>query len=90
MLRVGYIGLGLMGKPMARNIMKAGFPLVVHNRSQAAIVMDTARAYAMPLPATATHTQLYRAMLELGLGELDNSAVLAVYEALTKTHLQEQ
>ncbi len=36
-LRVGYIGLGLMGKPMARNIFKAGFPLVVHNRSRAAV-----------------------------------------------------
>lgn len=33
-LRLGYIGLGLMGKPMAQNLLKAGFPLVVHNRSQ--------------------------------------------------------
>lgn len=32
MLKVGYIGLGLMGKSIARNILKAGFPLVVHNR----------------------------------------------------------
>lgn len=37
MLRVGYIGLGLMGKSIARNILKAGFPLTVHNRSQAAV-----------------------------------------------------
>lgn len=37
MLKVGYIGLGLMGKSMARNILKAGFPLVVHNRSRAAV-----------------------------------------------------
>ena len=36
-LVVGYIGLGLMGKSMARNILKAGFPLVVHNRSQSAV-----------------------------------------------------
>lgn len=36
-LKIGYIGLGLMGKSMARNILKAGFPLVVHNRSQAAV-----------------------------------------------------
>jgi 3-hydroxyisobutyrate dehydrogenase-like beta-hydroxyacid dehydrogenase len=36
-LKVGYIGLGLMGKSIARNIMKAGFPLVVHNRSQASV-----------------------------------------------------
>jgi 2-hydroxy-3-oxopropionate reductase len=37
MLKVGYIGLGLMGKSMARNIMRSGFPLTVHNRSQAAV-----------------------------------------------------
>ncbi len=36
-LKIGYIGLGLMGKSMARNILKAGFPLVVHNRSHAAV-----------------------------------------------------
>lgn len=37
MLKVGYIGLGLMGKSIARNILKAGFPLVVHNRSRSAV-----------------------------------------------------
>ena len=37
MLKVGYIGLGLMGKSIARNILRAGFPLVVHNRSRAAV-----------------------------------------------------
>ena len=37
MLKIGYIGLGLMGKSIARNILKAGFPLVVHNRSRAAV-----------------------------------------------------
>jgi 2-hydroxy-3-oxopropionate reductase len=36
-MRIGYIGLGLMGKSMAHNILKAGFPLVVHNRSQASV-----------------------------------------------------
>lgn len=37
MLKVGYIGLGLMGKSIARNILKAGFPLVVHNRSRTSV-----------------------------------------------------
>jgi len=37
MLNVGYIGLGLMGKSIARNILRAGFPLIVHNRSRAAV-----------------------------------------------------
>jgi 2-hydroxy-3-oxopropionate reductase len=36
-LKVGYIGLGLMGKPMAQNILNAGFPLTVYNRSRAAL-----------------------------------------------------
>jgi len=36
-LTVGYIGLGLMGKAIARNIHRAGFPLVVYNRSRAAV-----------------------------------------------------
>ena len=31
---VGFIGLGRMGLPMARNLLQAGFPLVVHNRSR--------------------------------------------------------
>ena len=30
---VGFIGLGIMGKPMAKNLMEAGYDLVVHNRS---------------------------------------------------------
>lgn len=32
-MKVGFIGLGLMGKPMALNIHKNGFPLSVYNRS---------------------------------------------------------
>jgi len=31
---VGFVGLGVMGKSMARNLLAAGFPLTVHNRSQ--------------------------------------------------------
>jgi 2-hydroxy-3-oxopropionate reductase len=34
---IGFIGLGIMGKPMARNLMKAGYSLVMHNRSRAAV-----------------------------------------------------
>ncbi len=52
MLRVGYVGLGLMGKSIARNIMKAGFPTVVHNRSRAAVselVAEGAKAAASPV-----------------------------------------
>ena len=34
---IGFIGLGIMGKPMARHLLKASYPLVIHNRSRAAV-----------------------------------------------------
>lgn len=33
-MKVGLIGLGIMGKPMAKNLLKAGYELWVHNRSR--------------------------------------------------------
>jgi 2-hydroxy-3-oxopropionate reductase len=50
-MKIGYIGLGLMGKSIARNIMKGGFEVVVHNRSRAAVdemVAEGAIAAASP------------------------------------------
>lgn len=34
---IGFIGLGIMGKPMARNLLKAGFPLTVYSRRHSSI-----------------------------------------------------
>lgn len=34
MKRIGFIGLGVMGKPMAKNLSKAGYPLTVWNRTR--------------------------------------------------------
>jgi 2-hydroxy-3-oxopropionate reductase len=56
MQKIGYIGLGLMGKSMARNLLKAGFPLVVHNRSRAAVdelVKEGAEAASSPAEVAA-------------------------------------
>lgn len=33
-MRIGFIGLGIMGKPMSKNLIKAGHELIVHNRSK--------------------------------------------------------
>jgi 2-hydroxy-3-oxopropionate reductase len=52
------------------------------------IVMDTAREYGVSLPATSIHTQLFNAMLEMGMRNLDNSAVLGVIEKLAGTELE--
>jgi 2-hydroxy-3-oxopropionate reductase len=51
------------------------------------IVLDTAREYGVPLPTTAIHSQLYHAMLEMDMANLDNSAVIGVLEILAGTHL---
>lgn len=53
------------------------------------IVLETAREYGVPLPSTAEHAQLFNAMLQMGLGELDNSAVIGVLEALAGIKLEE-
>lgn len=36
-MKVGFIGLGIMGKPMSKNLLKAGHELVVYNRSKASV-----------------------------------------------------
>lgn len=38
MTKVGLIGLGLMGKPMAKNLLKAGFDLTVMSRSEGPVI----------------------------------------------------
>lgn len=53
---IGFIGLGIMGKPMAKNLLKAGFPLVVHNRSRGpvdALVSEGANAADTPAETAA-------------------------------------
>ena len=45
---IGFIGLGLMGRPMATNLLKAGYPLIVHSRSpqpvEALVALGATRA----------------------------------------------
>ena len=51
MANIGYIGLGIMGAAIARNLIKAGHELVVHNRSQqivGALVLEGAKAATSP------------------------------------------
>ena len=53
---VGFIGLGLMGKPMAQNLLRAGFPLTVWNRTKSKaddLVRGGAKLAASPREAAA-------------------------------------
>jgi 2-hydroxy-3-oxopropionate reductase len=50
--RIGFIGLGVMGRPMALNLLKAGFSLVVHSRTRASVeTLVAAGAAAASSPA---------------------------------------
>lgn len=51
------------------------------------IVMETARQYGIPLPSTAINSQLFNAMIEMGMKDLDNSAVIGIIEQLAGTSL---
>ena len=59
-MRIGYIGLGTMGAPMAMNILKAGFPLTVFNRTPSkANSLLTAGAQLAETPAdVASRTEI--------------------------------
>ena len=65
-----------------------GFKAHMHAKDLA-IILDTARLYGIPLPSVALDYQLYQAMLEMGLANLDTSAILAVLESLAGVRLQE-
>ncbi|MGE0444874.1 MAG: NAD(P)-dependent oxidoreductase [Vicinamibacterales bacterium] len=58
---VGFIGLGLMGRPMATNLLNAGYPLVVHSRSRGpvdALAALGARTAATPGEVAAAATRI--------------------------------
>ncbi|MCY7350238.1 MAG: 2-hydroxy-3-oxopropionate reductase [Cytophagaceae bacterium] len=48
MEKIGFIGLGIMGKPMAHNLLKAGYPVAVLSQSKAASELTAAGAQDFP------------------------------------------
>jgi 2-hydroxy-3-oxopropionate reductase len=68
MSRIGFIGLGIMGKPMSRNLLKAGHELVVYDivpELVAEVVADGAKAGASPAD-TASRSEIVVTMLPDG------------------------
>ena len=49
---IGFVGLGIMGKPMSRNLLKAGYSLVVYDLSPASVA-DAVQAGASPAASAA-------------------------------------
>lgn len=64
MEKIGFIGLGIMGKPMAHNLIKAGYPLAVLKQSKAAKELATAGAQLFDsYAAIARHSDVLITML---------------------------
>jgi 2-hydroxy-3-oxopropionate reductase len=72
MTRVGFIGLGVMGAPMARNLVAAGFDVVTYNRSPKSV--EGARAASSAREAASA--EIVVTMLP------DSAAVLAVADEI--------
>ena len=53
------------------------------------IVLETAKEYGAPIPSATLDASLYQKMLEMGLGELDNSAIIALFEDQARISLSE-
>ena len=66
-MKIGWIGLGIMGKPMAKNLLKAGYELWVNNRSQGPMEeLAACGAHAAPRKELAENAEVIITMLPNG------------------------
>lgn len=88
---IGFIGLGIMGKPMARNLAKAGFDVIVYNRSQDdidALVSEGPQFTAATSPReVAEKTRIVITMLPDSQNVRDVVFGSGFLEAMTDEHL---
>jgi 2-hydroxy-3-oxopropionate reductase len=83
----GYAGSRLLevhGERMIEHDFDPGFFVRLHNKDLH-IVIDMARSLSAAAPVTALAAQHFNALVADGDGELDNSAMLKVYERLART-----
>jgi 3-hydroxyisobutyrate dehydrogenase-like beta-hydroxyacid dehydrogenase len=81
-IKVGFIGLGIMGQPMAQNVVKGDFQLTVFNRSsEKATPLADAGATVAPTPKAVAETSDVIILMLAGPEAID--AVLEGSEGLT-------
>jgi 3-hydroxyisobutyrate dehydrogenase len=58
--RIAFIGMGIMGTPMAKNLLKAGYPVTVHTRTKATAqpVLDAGACWAVSPAAAAQEADI--------------------------------
>ena len=67
-MRVGFIGLGYMGRPMCANLLKAGYKVTVWNRSRPGIVemLGLGAVEAASAKEVAAHSDVVVTMVKHG------------------------
>ena len=89
-MKIGFIGLGIMGKPMAKNLLAAGHELVVNNRSPepvaelvalGATAADTAREVAEQVELVLTMVPDGPQVLQVVCG--DDGVLAGAHDGLT-------
>ena len=86
----GYAGSRLLevhGQRMIDHAFDPGFFVKLHDKDLH-IVLDMARSLAVSAPVSALAAQHFNALIADGDGELDNSAMLKVYERLAMTSIK--
>lgn len=84
---VGFIGLGVMGRPMAKNLLKRGFSLVVHSRSQGPVddlVSEGAARAASPADVARQATRIITMLPDSPDVELVLEGAEGVFSALQR------
>ena len=82
---IGFIGLGLMGRPMAKNLLKAGYPVVAHSRSRGPVddlVAAGARAADSPAEVARQATRVITMVPDSPDVELVLDGVNGVFSAM--------
>ncbi len=104
-MKIGFIGLGIMGKPMVKNLLKAGYPVMVNSRTQAS-AEEAAAWGAVPagreqlgseadvvitmVPNSPQVKELMQWLHSHGEGQKDHSAIAHYYEYLTGIEIGRQ
>ena len=84
MIDIGFIGLGTMGRPMARHLLAAGHRLYLHDVATVApeLKAEGARTLGLSLPSTAVAQQLFSACAAHGGRSWDHSALVRALEMM--------
>ena len=98
-MKTGFIGLGIMGKPMAKNLVKAGYDVIVADKFAPGAVEELVARGAkagssnmdvgsqadivITIPLTQTVLEMMKILHHDGNGSYDHSALLKYYQKLS-------